>query len=172
MDGPSVAATYRAAAIETIKAEHRALGEVLQLFQHLLRDIIAQHVEADYTLLCAALYYIDDFACRCHHPKEDQYLFPAIRRHASEAGTTLSGLQAEHQRDDLFVKDLHRLLVLYQAGAPGALKRLSASFDIYATMLCGHMRREEGLLDAFADAIPQKEWQAIAEGFGREDEPL
>jgi hemerythrin-like domain-containing protein len=164
--------THRAAVIETIRGEHRALGEVLWLFQHLLRDIAADHAQPDFTLLCTALYYIDDFACRCHHPKEEQYLFAAIRRHAPEARTTLTALQSEHQRDDVFVRDLHRLLVLYQAGAPLALKRLIASLDIYAAMLYQHMQREEALLDAFADAVPAEEWRAVAEGFCREDEPL
>ena len=172
MDGTTLTTPNRASAIATIRAEHYALGEVLELFQHVLRDIAADHMAPDFNLLCGALYYIDDFACRCHHPKEEQYLFAAIRRHAPEAGAALSGLQVEHQRDDLFVRDLHRLLVLYQAGAPDGLKRLSASFDIYAAMLFAHMRREEALLDAFAAAVPDDEWQAIAEGFGREDEPI
>ena len=172
MNASDTAGTGRSSAIQTIKTEHRVLAEVIQLLQHLLRDLATQHAEPDFALLCTALYYIDDFACRCHHPKEDQYLFAAVRRHAPDAAATLIGLQSEHQRDDLFVRDLHRLLVLYQAGAPAALKRLSASLDIYAAMLYEHMRREEALLDAFADTVPDDEWQAIAEGFGREDEPI
>lgn len=164
--------THRSQATETIKAEHRALSGVLQVLRHVLHDISVEHAQPDFTLLSAALYYIDDFACRCHHPKEDQYLFPAIRRHAPQTGATLAGLRSEHQRDDVFVRDLHRLLVLYQGGAPDALKRLCASLDIYAAMLYEHMRKEELLMETYADAVPEDEWRTIAEGFGREDEPL
>lgn len=172
MNATDTAATARALATQTIKTEHQILADVVRVFQHLLKDLVAQHAEPDFQLLSLTLYYIDDFACRCHHPKEDQYLFAAVRRHAPEAGTTLTGLHSEHQRDDVFVRDLHRLLVLYQAGAHDALRRLSASLDIYAAMLFAHMRKEEALLEAFADVIPDGEWQAIAEGFGREDEPM
>jgi hemerythrin-like domain-containing protein len=172
MNTMDTATDSRAAAIETIRSEHEALGGVMRLFQHLLRDIGAQHTEPDFGLLSAALYYIDEFACRCHHPKEEQYLFAALRRHAPAAAATLNGLQGEHQRDDVFVKDLHRLLVFYQAGAPDALKRLRASVDIYAAMLYEHMRKEEALLDRYAAAIPEDEWRTIADGFGRSDEPL
>lgn len=172
MNASEGAGTDRSRAIETIRAEHRALSSVLEVLRRLLRDITAEHAQPDFALLSAALYYIDDFACRCHHPKEDQYLFAALRRHAPQTGPTLAGLRSEHQRDDVFVRDLHRLLVLYQGGAPDALKRLCASLDIYAAMLYEHMRKEEILMESFAEAIPEDEWRTIAEGFGREDEPL
>ena len=172
MNASDTAMTHRSQATETIKAEHRALSSVLQVLRHVLHDISAEHAQPDFALLSAALYYIDDFACRCHHPKEDQYLFAAIRRHAPQAGATLASLQGEHQRDDVFVRDLHRLLVLYQGGAPDALRRLRASLDIYTAMLYEHMRKEEVLIETFGDAIPEDEWRTIAEGFGREDEPL
>lgn len=159
-------------AVETIKAEHRALADVLVLLQHLLRDIVAGHTEVDFRLLSSALYYLDDFACCCHHPKEERYLFVAIRRYVPHALGTLNGLQAEHHRDDGYVRGLHRLLVLYQAGAPDALIRLSSTLDIYAAMLFDHMRREEALMETVGDAIPAVEWNAIAKGFAAEDDPL
>src|SRR5687768_10803598 len=96
MEETPIARTSRSSAIATIKTEHRALGEVLRLAQHLLRNIAAGHADPDFELLCVAFYYIDDFACRCHHPKEEQYLFAAIRRHVPETRNALFGLQSEH----------------------------------------------------------------------------
>jgi hemerythrin-like domain-containing protein len=162
----------RSGVLETIEAEHRSIRGVLKLLQRLLADIAAEHTEVDFGVLAAALYYLDDFACRCHHPKEDKYLFAAIRRHVPPALTTLNGLQAEHQRDDQYIRELHRLLVLYQAGAPDALKRLVASLDIHAAMLYEHMRKEEALFESIGDAIPRADWRDIAEGFAAEDDPL
>ena len=167
-----MAVSDKASALETIKDEHRSMAGVLKLLQRLLSDIAAEHTEVDFGVLALALYYLDDFACRCHHPKEDKYLFAAIRRHLPSALTTLNGLQAEHQRDDHYIRDLHRFLVLYQAGAPDALKHLVASLDIYAAMLYDHMRKEEALFDSIGDSIPQADWRGIAEGFAAEDDPL
>jgi hemerythrin-like domain-containing protein len=162
----------KASALETIKEEHRSIAGVLKLLQRLLEDIAVEHTEVDFGLLAAALYYLDDFASRCHHPKEDNYLFVAIRQHLPNALTTLNGLQAEHQRDDHYIRELHRLLVLYQAGAPEALKRLIGSLDIYAAMLYDHMRKEEMLFDTIGDSIPQTQWRDIAERFAADDDPL
>lgn len=166
------AGSARFRAIAVIRAEHRALCDVMELLQRTLREIVDATAKPDFALLSAALYYIDDFACRCHHSKEDQHLFGAIRRHAPQAAATVNALESEHQGDDHFLKDLHRQFVLYQGGAPGALERLSACLAIYATMMYEHMAKEEALLDATAIAVPEIEWHAIAEGFAGDDDPL
>lgn len=172
MDGTCARAPYRAAAMATMAAEHRSLAEVLDPFLHLLKDIAMGHAEPDFGLLSTALCYIDDFACRCHHPKEELYVFPKIRRYVPGAAGDLDGLNAEHQRDYLMVKDLHRRLVHYQAGTQGGLGHLIDSVDVYTTMVRDHLRREEALFTACADAIPELEWAAIAAGFQREDDAL
>jgi hypothetical protein len=71
-------------AIATIRLEHRSLGVVLHTLQSLLGKIAAGHAVADFGLLASALYYIDDFPERCHHPKEDEYLFKRLRLRTSE----------------------------------------------------------------------------------------
>ena len=37
--------------VDTIKQEHRVLGHVVQVLQHTLRDIAAEHSEVDFSLL-------------------------------------------------------------------------------------------------------------------------
>ena len=172
MDDSPSPAPARDAAIATLRAEHRSIADVMQLLQHLLAEIRAGHMEADFRLLSSALYYMDDFGCRCHHPKEDRYLFVAVRRHAPQLTAAVNGLQAEHQADDRYIRDLHRLLVLFQAGAADALSRLTSALDVYAAMLYEHMRKEESLLDALGDVLPAAEWRAMADGFAAEDDPL
>jgi hemerythrin-like domain-containing protein len=159
-------------AIDVLKSEHHSLGGVLHLLRHLLRDIAAQHTEPDFALIASALYYIDEFASRCHHPREDRYLFAAVRSHVPGAAGAIDSLQAEHQRDAHYVRELHRLFVLYQAGAPDALKRLCASLDIYASMLFDHMRREEALLETHGGAVPAGEWREFEVAFAAESDPL
>jgi hemerythrin-like domain-containing protein len=160
------------AAIETIKQEHRALSQVVELLRHLLRDITSGYTEPDYQLLAIALYYIDEFPGRVHHVKEDKFLFAALQRHTEQFDPVLSRLDSEHDRDRETIRDLHRLLVLYHAGAPEALAQLRAAVEEYAATLYDHMRTEEGLLAACREHLTDDEWRAIAEAFARDKDPL
>jgi hemerythrin-like domain-containing protein len=158
--------------LETIQREHRALRQVLELLQHLLGSIAEQHSAPDFELLSVALYYIDEFPTRCHHPKEERYLFEAVRKHVPEHAPLLNRLQAEHLLDTRMLRDLHSALVRYQAGAPDGLQLLRARLDIYVAMLQEHVCKEEELLLEIRHALPAGEWHAIAEGFSADEDPL
>lgn len=162
----------RRIAIATIKAEHRSLGEVIELLQHVLTDIALGHSTPEFELLSLALYYIDDFQCQLHHPKEDEHLFAAIRRHTRELDHAIAQLRSEHRTDEQMVRELYRLVVIYQAGAPDALENLRTSLDVYAEMMYEHMRKEETLLEDNRVVLPDEEWRAIASAFRADEDPL
>lgn len=162
----------KAAAIETIKQEHRALSQVVELLRHLLRDMASGYTEPDFHLLALALYYIDEFPGRLHHAKEDEFFFAALQRHTAQFDPLLSRLDGDHERDRGAIGDMHRLLVLYHAGAPGTLDQFRAAVEDYAATLYDHMRSEEGLLAACGDHLTDDEWRAIADAFSRDKDPL
>jgi hemerythrin-like domain-containing protein len=172
MTDPAPSTDYKMAAIATIKQEHRALGQVVELVRHLLRDIGSGYTTPDFQLLSLALYYIDEFPGKVHHSKEDDHVFAALRDHTEEFDPLLDRLGGEHLRDRETIAELHRLLVFYQAGAPGALDGFRAAVEDYAATLYDHMRSEEGLLAAAADRLTADEWRDIAEAFGRNEDPL
>ena len=162
----------RRVAIETIRGEHRALAQVLSVLANFLRSVAAGRAEADFQLLSLALQYIGDFPCRLHHPKEDQYLFAAIRRHTHAFDNVIAALEAEHDKDASALLELHRLLVLYQAGAPLALEQFESALRGYSEGLHEHMRKEEALLDDAHLDVPDSEWQTIAQAFAANQDPL
>ena len=162
----------RRIAIDTIRAEHRSLGEVIELLQQLLTDIALGHSAPEFELLSLALYYIDDFQCQLHHPKEDEYLFAAIRCHTRELDHAIALLRSEHRTDEQMVRELYRLVVMYQAGAPEALENLRTSLDVYAEMIYEHMREEETLLEDSRVVLPGEDWRAIANAFLADEDPL
>lgn len=159
-------------AVETIRQEHQALSVVMEMLQHLLVDIAKQHAEPDFALLAAALYYVDDFPERCHHPKEDEYLFKAVRHRTGELNTVLDDLQAEHVRSAQMNAYLQGALVHYQGGAPEGFKRFKDAVDAYAAMLRDHMVKEEQVLAQARDALTEEEWQRIAGAFEANEDPL
>jgi branched-chain amino acid transport system ATP-binding protein len=159
-------------AVATIKIEHRALGAVMEALQRLLAAVAVQHADPDFTLFSAALYYIDDFPERCHHPKEDEHLFKTLRLRTTEFNDLLDELQAEHIHSARMMARLHCALVHYQGGASMGLGAFHAAVDAYSAMLSEHMRKEEGLLERARDKLTDVDWSNIASAFGVNDDPL
>lgn len=159
-------------AAATIRQEHRALAVVMDMLQCLVSDVEKQHAEPDFALFAAALYYIDDFSERCHHPKEDEYFFRALRRNAVALNAVLDDLEAEHVCSARMNGYLQRALVHYVGGAPSGFERFKAAVDAYAGMLRHHMEKEEKLFEQARDCLSEQEWQCIAAAFDANDDPL
>jgi hemerythrin-like domain-containing protein len=159
-------------AISTIKQEHRSLGMVLHTLQAMLNKVAAAHAVADFGLFATALYYIDDFPERCHHPKEDEYLFKRLRLRTSEFDAVLDQLQSEHARGAITVAGLHRALVHYQGGAAEGLRLFKAAVDSYAADMREHFRQEDDLMARAAAVLNDEDWELIAWAFTANDDPL
>jgi hemerythrin-like domain-containing protein len=171
--GPAtVAGSARHTVTALIKEEHRTLGIVLQLLQRLLHEASFFGAKRDFALLCAIVYYIDEFPERVHHPKEERHLFPALRRRTTRFDGVLEALGAEHVLSAQRVARIHRDLVHYQAGAPEGLVRLTAGVAAYAELLQGHMRTEERMLADACTDLTENDWVEIERGFGADRDPL
>lgn len=156
----------------TIQREHYALGMVTAMLQRLLGDVAAGRAQPDFALFATALYYIDDFPERCHHPKEDEYLFKALRARTTRHNAVLDELQAEHVRSAQMVAYLHQALTHYQGGAPQGLERFRDAVDAYAALLRDHMHKEDELLAQAPDHLTAQDWARIAAAFEANEEPL
>ncbi|MDH3286845.1 MAG: hemerythrin domain-containing protein [Betaproteobacteria bacterium] len=160
-------------AVAVIQAEHRALEMVTAVLQRVLSDVQQGLVEPDCRLLAAMLYYIESFPEREHHPKEDDYLFKALRARTREGSALLDELQGEHVRGGQMMAYLAQTLVRYQGGAPDGLAAFAAAVDAYAALLGDHMRREEDVILPLADAhLTESDWAAMAAAFTENRDPL
>lgn len=160
-------------AVAAFKAEHRALGTVVAALQRVLNDVRQGLMEPDCRLLAAMLYYIESFPERLHHPKEDQYLFKALRARTREGSAVLDELQSEHVRTGQMMSYLAQTLVRFEGGAPDGLDSFTAAVDAYAALLADHMRKEEGIVLPLADAhLTASDWAEIAAAFAENRDPL
>jgi hemerythrin-like domain-containing protein len=159
-------------AIATIKFEHRSLDTVLHTLQVVLARIATGHVTVDFGLLAAALYYIDEFPERCHHPKEDGYLFQRVRRRTDEYNAVLDRLQCDHRQGNNAALSLHRALVHYQGGAASGLQVFRDAVDNYAANMREHFAAEDELLLRAPSVLSEDDWLYIAEAFAANDDPL
>ena len=78
-----------ALALAIIREEHRSLSAVIRTLRILAREVRDRGRAPDYEVFTLILDYIEGFSDRFHHPKEDEYLFAALRRRCTDANLSL-----------------------------------------------------------------------------------
>lgn len=164
--------TAREAALATIQQEHRSLAQVLQTLKSFLQRIEAGVATPEFDMFCAALYYLDDFQERCHHPKEEAYIFKSLAEATPEFNGVIDVLRAGHRHGAQAMATLYRTLVLFQGGAPQGLAQFRAAVDAYAAAMHEHMLTEEDLFAKCRDVLSEAAWAGIAAAFDENDDPL
>ena len=66
-------------AIEIIHRDHVNLDRFLNVLETVVDGLAPDQLKLDLELLYSAVYYTRVFPDRCHHPKEERYLFGAVR---------------------------------------------------------------------------------------------
>ena len=159
-------------ALQVIKSEHRNLYRVL----HVLRSVgfaMRDGQTFDPTLLGAIIDYIDAFPERFHHPKENEYLFKALRRVSSVAEATLAELEREHHDGPGEIVRLRAALAELVQGVAGAPARFAEMLILYAEMGMAHMHKEESIiLPLAAKELSAEDWAAMDAAFADNHDPL
>src|SRR5438876_11314834 len=84
-------------ALDIIRNEHRALAAVLSGLREFTEGIHQGKYQPDFELLYAMIAYVTELPERVHHPKEDDYLFVALRKRPPDSVPALDALQKEHR---------------------------------------------------------------------------
>lgn len=160
-------------AIGIIRAEHRALGAVINNIKGMLIEVEAERMAMDFQLFWAMVYYIDAFPDRLHHPKEDDWLFSRLKQRTHLADHLIDELQSQHQAEPTALAGLRRDLGNYEAGVPGSMEVLQATIASYADFTWKHLRVEENEILPLADAhLLVSDWDAIAQAFAQNADPV
>lgn len=158
--------------IQIIKDEHLAIGTVLYVLHYLVRDMRAGG-EPNFPVLRAILDYIVSYPDRWHHPKEDKYLFAAVRRRTHEADTLIARLEREHALGHPMVDELKQRLIAFQQGEADAGEPFFATAERYAELEWGHLQTEEDVFLPIAERVLSVEdWAEIHAAFRENDNPL
>lgn len=169
----TAASEARNAALARLHEEHRALARVMEALETVMAQIAATGVAPDFVLLAAMLYYVDAVPEKFHHPKEDRYLFAALRARCEEAGAVLDRLEREHGRCPQLVSELERALVHWQGGAPDGCDAFALALARFCEFHRNHMRTEETLVLPLAErCLTEADWIAMAQAFGARSDPL
>jgi hemerythrin-like domain-containing protein len=152
MERPVAAAPGPATA--DLRHEHEVILRGLDVLERLADRLAAGHPVED-TALGELVQLLQTFADRCHHGKEEDQLFPAMR--AKGVGDTLAVFLEEHEDGRAHLRTL-------ASGASGAER--AAAARRYVGMLREHIQRENEILFPLADELfSAEEHRALARAY-------
>ena len=159
-------------AIEIIRTEHRALAAVLLALKAFVDGMAEGKYDANYLLLADMIQYLTDVPDKVHHPKEDLYLFPALRRRSPDAGAILDELQGEHHRVDDEWRTLRQALQAFEAAGMAGLPAFRDAVNRYHDFQWQHVSKEESrVLPRALEALMPEDWTKIDAAFLANDNP-
>jgi branched-chain amino acid transport system ATP-binding protein len=160
-------------ATDIIRDEHRSLAAVLHGFGYLMTEILGGRSAPDFELFDAMLRYIDGFPERLHHPKEDQYLFPAVRRRSPGMAATLDELERQHAESPGLILKLRSSLNRFRSNGIVSAPQFARTLEDYAAFHWRHMRMEEDeVLPAAEATLTADDWTAIDDAFAANQDPI
>ncbi|WP_366940783.1 ATP-binding cassette domain-containing protein [uncultured Azonexus sp.] len=154
-----------------ITEEHQNLWRIATTL-----DAVALEMEAgepvDPAFFSSVFDYIEHFMDACHHAKEDDHLFPALRLRSPEAAAVLDRLQAEHRNGPEVLRSLRAQLAATAAGTLGNAEFIGA-LRIYTQSLKAHIRTEEkDAMPLAREVLTTEDWESIDRAFADNDDPL
>ena len=160
-------------AIQKIREEHRSISAVLHALKQLAREAQDARVKPGFEVFRAMIHYIDEFPEQLHHPKEDEYLFPAVAQRAPGTKKLIESLQAEHRDGVRLIRELERAILFFEDGWPAGAVEFLRTVDAYAEFHWRHMRKEElEVLPLAEKHLTAQDWAAIDEAFDVNQDPI
>ncbi len=160
------------APLAVIRDEHRSLAAVIHGLEHLVRQAREGGAAPSFPLLRAMVYYIKAFPETLHHPKEDAYLFRALRARTHEFDATLDELERQHVEGHAHVDELERSIDAYEADPAGGLVRFAQAVARFATAQGEHMALEAKVIIPAARAhLTEADWTEIGVAFAGNADP-
>jgi len=162
-------------ALDVLHREHRSIGAVLYCLDHIVEETKTGRLAPEFAFFDATLRYMREFPDRFHHPKEDEYLFKALRLKKPALGDILDELHQQHVDGDRALTELFHKLQDWQA-APEDEVATTAFLDgaiAYSESQRRHARREETTVMPEARKIfDESDWAPIDAAFSDNDDPL
>lgn len=160
-------------ALSILDAEHRGYATVLRALSRHLEMARARPAATNHDLFSTILAYADSFMERFHHPKEDEYLFRALRNRTDAADAVLLELQHEHATGPAALRSLRDALARSRVGTPHDLGAFAGDLERYIAEQQAHMRTEAAVVLPLATRVLEaSDWEAIERAFRGHTDPF
>lgn len=159
--------------LSILQGEHASYGDALKTLLAHLKRARAHSFMPNLEIFTTGLSYIDTFIEQFHHPKEDEFLFPALRQRTDEADEVMRELQFDHVNGTLAFKELNAALDHVHLGGLNELHRFADMMERYTQAQYAHMEREESLVLSLARRLlVEDDWIKVERGFRANRDPL
>lgn len=155
-------------ATEDLRSEHKGVIRMLRIMERMAGSI-DRGGAPDADDLSRIVGFLRVFVDKCHHSKEEELLFPALRAGGiASVDAVIADLLADHVRGREAVARLDALVPDIRAGDRSAAEQLSAVLTAYTALLFEHIVREESECFSVADReLPDDVQRALEEGYDR-----
>jgi len=159
--------------LNIIRDEHRSIAAILHGMEYLVDRIRARKAKIDPRVFRAMIYYLDTFSERMHHPKEDRYLFRALRGRGEEAAAVIADLEREHAAGGETLRRLEQCMLRYEEGGAKEFPAFAQAVETFVREYRDHIRKEEEVVLPLAERLlGAADWQAIDSAFRENRDPL
>ena len=153
-------------ATQVLMDEHRVIERVIAALEKAV-ERLEQGTPVDPGFFIDATEFIREFADGCHHQKEEGVLFKAMT--AAGMPTTAGPLAVmlhEHEEGRAFTRGMHDAAKKLQAGDENASALIASNARGYASLLRGHILKEDNVLFPMAeDVIPPPQQAGVEDDF-------
>ena len=126
----------------------------------------------DFEILDAILNYLEGFPDTYHHPKEEEFLFKALRQRRPAAAPVLDKLHEEHAEGVTLAAELRAALEAYRRDLSTS-QRFSSAAEAYVDFERNHMVHEEQeILPLAQGALNDEDWEEINAAFALNHDPM
>jgi hemerythrin-like domain-containing protein len=153
-----------------LKHEHRVIEQGLRALDGMCLNLKTGGDVPPETMR-QILGFIQNFADRFHHTKEEKHLFPALSPNLLQKnGEALRFLTEEHETERALIAELESAIGEYRHGDAASIERFIKAANQYCDHLVGHMRQEEAILFRLAEEVLDEAVKAsLIKSFAQED---
>ncbi len=116
--------------------------------------------------------FIRNFADKCHHHKEEDFLFTkAVEAGLPKEGGPIGVMLHEHELGRELVKKTAEALKKYSTGDVKATKELTGNLQQFIELLREHIDKEDNILYPMIESmLPEKEQKSLSHAFEKVEE--
>lgn len=159
--------------LNIVFAEHQRLSAVLDCLSNIIEGGPQHLNDAVLDTVDALLSYVDEFIYKHHHPKEDQYIFPAIAKRCPDTYADITALEQQHASGAEEIKRIRELILTSRDNLASEGEELLRQLKVYVAFEANHMVFENTKVfpSAMEHLLPE-DWEVIDAAFTDHDDPV
>ena len=143
-------------ATRELKNEHEGIEIMLRVMEA-VAGRLASGEQVQTTHLDGIVDFLSIFVDKCHHGKEEEFLFPALEaKGVKREGGPIGVMLHEHEQGRGLVARLKNAVADYTSGNKKAAGDIRQAADEYAALMTRHIAKENTVLFPTADNVLEK----------------